>query len=98
MFARVHTLATTEEQYQRGLEIIRDELLPWARDSDGFRGLIGLVDRREGKALVITLWADAESFERSAASGDRLSALTAAASGATRVSLDGYEVALFELA
>ena len=97
MFARVHTLETTPEQHDAGLEIIRSELLPWTSESTGFRGLIGLMDRAGGTALVITLWADEESLQASEQAGDKLSALTAEATGATRRSLDDYEVTVFEL-
>jgi hypothetical protein len=97
MFARVHTLQSTPEQQDEGLKIIRDRLLPWARESTGFRGVIGLRDRTRGTALLITLWADEESLEASESAGDQLSALTAATVGATRRSLDDYEVALFEV-
>jgi hypothetical protein len=97
VFARLHTLDTTPAQYEVGLELVRDELLPWARESSGFCGLIGLVDRSSGKALVLTLWADEESLEQSAEAGDRLSALAADASGASRLALEDYEVSLFEV-
>lgn len=97
VFARLHTLATTPEQYDVGLELVRDELLPWARESSGYRGLIGLVDRTSGKALVLTLWADAAALEDGAETGDRLSALAATASGATRRALESFEVSLFDV-
>jgi hypothetical protein len=97
MFARLHTLETTEEQFDEGLRIVRDDLLPWVRESSGYRGLIGLVDRSQGKALVLTLWADAESLERSVEAGERLSALAAEASGAKRRSLETFEVSLLEV-
>ena len=58
MFARVHTLDATPEQDDRGREIVRDQILPWLRDSTGFRGLIRLTHRGGGKTLVVTLWAD----------------------------------------
>ena len=74
-----------------------EQLLPWARESTGYRGLIGLLDRENGKSLVITLWADEETFERSSAAGDRLSAAAAEASGATRRALESYEVTIFDL-
>src|SRR5687767_772721 len=97
MFARVHTLDTTPEQYEQGLEIVRGELLPYAQNADGFRGIIGLVDRANGRTLVVTLWADEETLERSAAAGDRLSLLAADATGATRRALEEFEVGLFEV-
>jgi heme-degrading monooxygenase HmoA len=97
LFARLHTLETTDEQYERGFQIVSEELLPYARETTGFRGLIGLRDRENGKTLVLTLWADEEALERSAAAGDRLSALAADASGARRESLRAYEVTLFDV-
>ena len=97
MFARLHTIETTPGQYDEGLRIVRDELLPWARESTGFRGLIGLVDGERTKALVLTLWADGTTFDQSAEAGDRLSALAAEATGATRRALESFEVSLIEL-
>src|SRR4051812_49885207 len=65
VFARVHVLQTTPEQSEAGLEIFREQLLPWLRDASGYRGLIRLVDRSNGKTLVISLWADEEALEAS---------------------------------
>ena len=97
MFARLHVLETTPEQNERGLEIVRDQLLPWLRDSTGFRGLLRLSDREGSKTLVITLWADEESLEASAEVGNKLSDLTAEAVGVTRKALEAYEVTLFDV-
>lgn len=97
MFARLHTIETSGEQYAFGFEIVRDEYLPWVRDSTGFRGLIGLVDEEREKAIVITLWADETALDESAAAGDQLSRLAADASGSKRRSLESFQVALFEV-
>ncbi len=97
MFARLHVLQTTPEQHDRGLELVRDQLLPWLRDSTGYRGLIRLDDRGAGKTLVITLWADKEALQASAESADRLGELTAATAGATRLALEQYEATLFDV-
>lgn len=97
MFARIHTLATSPEQYEKGLEIVRNDLLPYARETTGFCGLIGLVDRKHMRTLVITLWADETARDASAPAGDRLSLLAADASGAERQALEEFEVGLFEI-
>ena len=97
MFARLHALQTTQEQHDLGLEIVRDQLLPWLRDSSGFRGVIRLWNPDEAKTLVITLWADEESLEASAEVGNKLSDLTAEAVGVTRKALEVYEVTLFDV-
>ena len=93
----MHTLQTTPEQYAQGLEIVRDQLLPWLRDSTGFRGLIRLSDEASGKTLVITLWADEESLRASEEAGTHLSDLTAATVGATRIALEDFEVTIFDV-
>jgi len=97
MFARVHVLQTTPEQHDRGLELVRDQLLPWLRDASGFRGLIRLDDREAGKTLVITLWADEESLRASDEFGNRLGELAAETSGATRLALERYEATIFDV-
>jgi heme-degrading monooxygenase HmoA len=93
----MHVLQTTPEQHDLGLEIVRDQLLPWLRDSSGFRGLIRLASPSAGKTLVITLWADEESRQASADAGKKLGELTAETVGGTRLALEDYEVTLFDV-
>ena len=97
MFARVHTLQTTPEQHDRGVELVRDQLLPWLRESTGFRGMIRLADRAAGKTLVVTLWADDESLRASAEVGEKLSSLAAMTTGAKRVALEEFDVTFFDV-
>ena len=87
MFARVHTLETTAEGDDRGLELLH-ELLPWLRESTGFRGVVRLSSRDRTRTMTITLWAD------EAAKG--LGTLAAEASGSKRISLEDFEVTFFE--
>jgi heme-degrading monooxygenase HmoA len=98
VFARLHTLQTTPEQHDLGLEIVRDQLLPWLRDSSGFRGLIRLWNPDDAKTLVITLWADEDSLRASAEAGDKFGELAAETVGTTRLALEDYEVSLFDVA
>jgi heme-degrading monooxygenase HmoA len=97
VFARVHVIQSTPEQQDEGLEIVRDQLLPWLRDSSGYRGLIRLADRAGGKTLVVTLWADEASLQASAEAGNRLTDLTMESVGATRLALEQYEATLFDV-
>ena len=93
----MHVLETTPEADELGLEIVRDQLLPWLRESTGFRGLLRLTNRDGTKTLVVTLWADEESLEASAEAGNQLSELTAEAVGVTRKALEEHEVTLFDV-
>jgi heme-degrading monooxygenase HmoA len=97
VFARVHVLQTTPEQSEAGLEIFREQLLPWLRDTSGYRGLIRLVDKDNDRTLVISLWADEESMRASTEAVVRLAELTAETVGATRLGLEQYEATVFDL-
>jgi len=97
VFARVHVLQTTPEQSDAGLQIFREQLLPWLRDASGYRGLIRLVDRTNGKTLVISLWVEEQAHEASTRAGEQLAELTAENVGATRLALEQYEATIFDL-
>jgi hypothetical protein len=93
----MHILRTSPEEHDRGLELVRDQILPWLRDSTGFRGLIRLANRAGGKTLVVTLWADEDSFRASAEAAERLTALATDTSGATRQGLEEFDVTFFDV-
>jgi hypothetical protein len=97
MLARLHTLEVTPEQYEATLRIVKDDLLPWARDSTGFCGAIALIDRDSGKALFLTLWSDEETRADSAIAAERMSSLAADVSGTHNRLTENFEVTLFDL-
>ena len=76
---------------------MREQLLPWLRDASGYRGLIRLLDRENGKTLVISLWADEESLDASTKAGERLAELTAQTTGATRLAIETYEATILDV-
>jgi hypothetical protein len=95
VFARVHTLETTPEGHDRGLDLLR-EILPWLRESTGFRGVIRLAAPDRSKSMTITLWADEAAMLESAEAAKGLGTLAAEASGSKRIALDDFEVTFFE--
>ena len=96
-FARVHTLETTSEQHDQGLAAVVEEILPWLRESTGFRGLIRLANVETGKVLAITLWATEQDLNDSAEAAKRLTELTATGVGAKWMNVENYEVSLFDV-
>jgi heme-degrading monooxygenase HmoA len=96
VFARMHTLETTPDGHDRGLELY-DEILPWLRDSTGYRGMVRLSTPDRSKTVVITLWVDEAAMLESAAAGRSLGELTAEASGSKRLALEDYEVTFVDL-
>jgi hypothetical protein len=97
VFARVHTIQTPPEQHEAGLRVVLDEVLPWLRDSTGFRGFIRFADPASGKVLGVTLWETAESLRKSDEAGKQLSRLITAGVGAEQLATDQYEVSFFDL-
>jgi len=72
------------------------EILPWLRESTGFRGIVRLATPDRSKSITITLWADESAMLESAEAAQGLGALAAEASGSTRIALDDCEVTFFE--
>ena len=77
--------------------MVKSVYLPWARDCNGFRGLIRLVDRENGRMLVFTLWADADSLEASTPTAEEFALRIAEASGAEYLALEDFEVDTFDI-
>jgi hypothetical protein len=91
----MHTLETTVEAHDQGLDLLRD-ILPWLRDSTGFRGVLRLATADRSKTVVITLWADEAAMQESADSGRGLGSLAAELTGSTRLDLEDYEITYVE--
>jgi hypothetical protein len=97
VFARLHTLATTLEQYELGLKLVRGELLPCGAQEQRLPRPRRSGRPRVGQGARAHALADDDTFEQSAEHGDRLGSLAATASGATRQSLETFEVSLFDV-
>jgi hypothetical protein len=76
---------------------VQDDLLPWARESDGYCGTVGLVNRETGEAFLLTLWADETTRRKSAEAAEYLSSIAAIASGAGRAPIEELDVSIVEV-
>lgn len=56
MYARVTTLQVQPGRIDEGIQLFRDSILPTAKQQQGFKEALQLVDRKNNKTLVITLW------------------------------------------
>ena len=63
MFARVQTVHQSAEKLDQMTKLAREQL-PAAHELPGFRGFYYLIDRDNGKALVISLWATEEDLHQ----------------------------------
>ncbi len=98
MYARITTIHSPRERMDKGIEEVRKQILPLMQEIEGFRGLVGLVDRRSNMGLTISLWETEEAMHESEDVGDQLRAKAAGAMKAeTEPMVNRYEVVLFEL-
>ncbi|HEY6408314.1 MAG TPA: antibiotic biosynthesis monooxygenase [Ktedonobacteraceae bacterium] len=69
MYARVVTTQYQPGKLDEGLQIYRDSIVPAARQTQGFKGALGLVDRSTGKAISIGLRETAADMQATESSG-----------------------------
>jgi heme-degrading monooxygenase HmoA len=81
------------------LRQVQEQVLPQAKQMDGFKGLIALGDRQSGKTLGITFWENEEAMRASEEAANRMREESAEATsgGQTIAGVERYEVGLFEV-
>lgn len=92
MYARVTTFEGSPEDIEVGVRVYREDVIPWLRDAEGFRGWIVLLDREAGRSIGLTFWTSAEAARDRDESGAALRDEVAEAVGASMRSLAVYEV------
>jgi heme-degrading monooxygenase HmoA len=92
MFARMFTVEGRREQLDEFARIGEKKLLSALRSLDGFGGLLVLTKRRNGKILVVTLWASQEAMRAEEEASRWLRAFGAEAAGGEVTSVERYEV------
>lgn len=93
----MHTLETTVESHDRGLDLL-PEVLSWLRNSTGYRGMVRMSTEDRTRTIVITLWADEASMLETWEAGREFGELIAETAGTTRVALEDLEVTFIDVA
>lgn len=92
--ARVSLLEGSSDSIDAGLEKARGDTLPKVRAIDGNVGAIGLADRDNGRASMITLWDSADSMRASEQEADQLRQRTADMSDQKIANVALYDVSM----
>jgi len=79
MYARVTIAQVQPGKTGEGVSIVRDSVLPAAKQQKGFKGLLQLTDPATGKAITVTLWETKADLDAGEASGYYQSQLAIAA-------------------
>lgn len=92
MIARVTTFEGDPERMEEGVRIYREQVVPWLRDSTGFRGVIIMIDRENDQAMGVSFWTTLEAASDAYASGATLRDELAASVGSTLTGEEFLEV------
>lgn len=96
MYARVTTLESSPERMDTAIRHVRENIVPQLQEMDGFRGFIGLGDRKSGKIMGVVLWESGEALRATEQSAAGLRRAAAEVSGGAIRGVEHYEVAIFE--
>ena len=97
MYARVSMFESSPDQIDEFLRQAREQVLPQAKQDEGFKGMVALTDRQSGKTLGISFWESEEAMRASEEGANRLREESAEAGRGTVVGVERYEVGLFEV-
>jgi hypothetical protein len=92
LIARVTTFEGDPERMVEGVRIYREQVVPWLRDSTGFRGVIILVDHENDRGMGFSFWTTMEAATDAYASGATLRDEVAASVGTSMTGEEFYEV------
>lgn len=96
MIARITTFEGDPQRMDEGVRIYREQVVPWLRDSTGFRGVIILIDRENERAMGVSFWTTMETATDAYASGATLRDELAASVGTTMTGEEFLEVVTAE--
>ena len=72
MYARVSMFESSPDQIDEFLRQAREQVLPQAKQDEGFKGMVALTDRQSGKTLGISFWESEEAMRASEEGANRL--------------------------
>lgn len=101
MHARMSTYqagqSLSDQDVAQALKVAEEQVLPAAREMDGFRGILYLVERETGRSISVTLWDSEAALRASEEAANRLRERSAQATGDEIRGVERFEIAYLEL-
>jgi heme-degrading monooxygenase HmoA len=97
MYARMTKLHDVGGDVDTAVQTVRDNVVSRARDLDGYKGFIGLVDRESGTFMSFTLWESEEAMRASESAANQLRSETVKMLGSGEPTVKRFEAAIVEL-
>jgi hypothetical protein len=92
MFARVTSAQLRPDQVETFVGMVRDQVIPRARNLPGFKGGYWLFDRDSGKGYGITLFESKEALDASEAQANQIREEASRGAGLAIPTFERYEV------
>jgi hypothetical protein len=92
MWARVTTIEGSPDQADLAVKVAEEDVIPTAKQWQGFSGGWWLLDRTTGRILAMTLWDSEESMNASAEAATQLRTDSTEQIGGKIASVENYEV------
>ncbi len=100
MWVRMSTLqgatGQSDEEIEQQIAILRNNIIPTARQMDGYQGVLTLGDRSTGKSVSLTFWESEEAMRASEEAADRLRQQAADETQEQIASVERFEVYINE--
>jgi hypothetical protein len=90
--ARVSRIEGDPSQLDEGTQHARGEILPRIKELQGYKGALGLVDRRSGRTLLVSFWESEQAMRSSEQPAEGLRKQAAEAGGGRITSVERYAV------
>ncbi|HJR46082.1 MAG TPA: hypothetical protein VJ927_10805 [Actinomycetota bacterium] len=62
----------SDDEVEQQINTLRENIIPTARQMDGFQGALSLGDRSTGKSITLTFWESEEKMRASEEAADKL--------------------------
>ena len=98
MHARMFAFEGSPEEIEAAVALTREQILPLERRMPGFRGLILLSDTEAQRLISVSLWESEEQMRQSEEAARTFVRLGTQSLGGKRLSIEPFDVAVFELA
>jgi hypothetical protein len=90
--ARVSRIEGDSSRIDEGAEHARSQILPRLRELPGYKGALGLVDRRSGRTLLASFWESEQAMRSSEQQAESLRKQAADAGGGRITGVERYQV------
>jgi hypothetical protein len=98
MYLRVTAFKSDPANIDRGINFLRDRIIPAMKQAPGFVGATCLVNREKGEGAASTIWESLEAMNKAEQLGQQSRTQSAEATGLEVVDVDRFEITVLEMA